>query len=156
NSKSNTTTTASNQTTTFSGSTQNVTLSATVTSTSTVNEGTVTFTVKDGATVIGSATTSGTVAAGSASVSYVLPAATPAKTYTIQAVYNPAATNPAFNTSTDTAHALTIDKADQAITFGALGTKTYGDADFGVSATASSGLTVTFTSQTLSTCTVSG
>ena len=35
-------------------------------------------------------------------------------------------------------------KQDQTITFAALGGKTYGDADFGVSATASSGLSVTF------------
>ncbi|MBI3756692.1 MAG: hypothetical protein HY267_01820, partial [Deltaproteobacteria bacterium] len=51
---------------------------------------------------------------------------------------------------------LTEVKADQTITFGALGNKTYGDADFGVSATASSSLTVTFSSQTTGTCTVSG
>lgn len=42
----------------------------------------------------------------------------------------------------------------QTITFGALGGKTYGDADFGVSATASSGLTVTFTAS--GDCTVAG
>ena len=36
-------------------------------------------------------------------------------------------------------------KQDQTITFAALGGKTYGDADFGVSATASSNLPVTFT-----------
>src|SRR5207247_517802 len=50
----------------------------------------------------------------------------------------------------------TVNKADQTITFGALGNKTYGDADFTVSATASSGLTVSFSSQTTATCTVSG
>lgn len=42
----------------------------------------------------------------------------------------------------------------QTITFGALGGKTFGDADFSVSATASSGLTVTFTAS--GACTVSG
>lgn len=47
-------------------------------------------------------------------------------------------------------------KANQTITFAALAGKTYGDADFGVSATASSGLTVSFSSQTTGTCTVSG
>src|SRR5439155_11411132 len=50
----------------------------------------------------------------------------------------------------------TVNKADQTITFGTLGNKTYGDADFTVSATASSGLTVSFSSQTTATCTVSG
>jgi hypothetical protein len=39
---------------------------------------------------------------------------------------------------------LVITKADQAITFGALAGKTFGDAAFGVSATASSGLPVSF------------
>ncbi len=45
-------------------------------------------------------------------------------------------------------------KQDQTITFGALADRTYGDADFGVSATASSGLPVTFTAS--GQCTVSG
>jgi uncharacterized repeat protein (TIGR01451 family) len=47
-----------------------------------------------------------------------------------------------------------ITKANQTITFGALSDKTYGDADFNVSATASSGLTVSFAA--LGNCTVSG
>ena len=111
-----TTTTAANATSTFKTTSQTVTLSATVTSTSTVNEGTVTFTVKDGATMIGSATTSGTVTAGSASVSYSLPAATAAKVYTIQAVYNPAASNPRFNTSSDNTKTLTVNAASTTTT----------------------------------------
>src|SRR5207249_830904 len=84
----NTSTAASNATTTFRTNAQNVTLSATVTPASgpAVNEGTVTFTVKDGATTIGTATPSATVSGGNASVSYTLPANTAAKTYTIQAV----------------------------------------------------------------------
>jgi len=49
---------------------------------------------------------------------------------------------------------LVIAKANQAITLGALGNKTYGDPDFTVSATASSGLTVSFTAS--GACTVSG
>jgi hypothetical protein len=111
--------------------------------------------VKDGATTIGSATISSTVSGGSAGVSYLLPAATAAKIYTIQAVYNPAASNPRFNSSADSAHSLTVNKADQTITFGALASKTYGDADFIVTATASSGLAVGFSSLTSATCTVS-
>src|SRR5262249_4351823 len=46
-------------------------------------------------------------------------------------------------------------KTNQTITFDTLATRTYGDPDFMVSATASSGLTVTFTATT-TTCTVSG
>ncbi len=44
----------------------------------------------------------------------------------------------------------------QSITFSALGGKTYGDAPFNVSASASSNLTVAFSSQTTGVCTVSG
>ena len=47
-------------------------------------------------------------------------------------------------------------KANQAITFGALAGKTYGDAPFTVSATASSGLAVSFSSTTTGVCTVAG
>jgi hypothetical protein len=101
---------AQNQTANYSASAQTVALAATVTSsTATVNEGTVTFTVWDGAvgtgTVIGTATTSGTVSGGNASVNYTLPAATAAKVYTIQAVYNPGTD---FQTSSDTSHTLTV------------------------------------------------
>jgi len=49
-----------------------------------------------------------------------------------------------------------ITEADQAITFGSLMDKTYGDADFSLSGSADSGLTVTFISDTLTICTVSG
>lgn len=45
-------------------------------------------------------------------------------------------------------------KNDQTIIFGSLGNKVLGDADFGISATASSGLVVTLSSQTSSVCTV--
>ena len=47
-------------------------------------------------------------------------------------------------------------KTAQTIDFGALASKTYGDGDFPVSAIASSGLTVTFSSSTTSICTVTG
>jgi hypothetical protein len=49
---------------------------------------------------------------------------------------------------------LVIAKVNQIITFGALSDKTYGDADFTVSATASSGLVVSFTAS--GNCTMSG
>lgn len=51
---------------------------------------------------------------------------------------------------------LTVDKDDQAITFNALPSKTFGDVPFTVSATASSGLGVTFSSSNTSVATVSG
>ncbi len=46
--------------------------------------------------------------------------------------------------ATSTAATLTVNKLNQTITFNALPNKTFGDPDFAVSATASSGLTVTF------------
>ena len=50
---------------------------------------------------------------------------------------------------------ITLAKTDQAITFNALGGRTYGDVPFAVSATADSELSVSFSSQTSSVCTVS-
>lgn len=47
-------------------------------------------------------------------------------------------------------------KSDQTVTFGSLGNKVLGTADFSISATASSGLAVVFSSQTSSVCTVAG
>jgi photosystem II stability/assembly factor-like uncharacterized protein len=51
---------------------------------------------------------------------------------------------------------FTIAKGSQTITFGALANRQYGAAPFTVSATASSGLTVTFAAESGSSCTVSG
>jgi hypothetical protein len=51
---------------------------------------------------------------------------------------------------------FTVNKGNQAIDFGALTAKTYGDADFDVSATASSGLPVAFSTTTTTVCTVTG
>src|ERR1019366_2542120 len=48
-----------------------------------------------------------------------------------------------------------VAKASQTITFGALAGKVYGAAPFAISATASSGLAVTFASTTTTVCTVS-
>lgn len=94
----------------------NVLLSATVAPSGpgTVNEGTVTFAVFNGATQIGTSVTSGTVAAGAASATYVLPANTAAGTHTIQATYNPGAD---FTGSSDNTHTLTVSLAP---TFSAL------------------------------------
>jgi hypothetical protein len=101
-SQANTTTTAANAIATFSATTQNVTLSATVTSTAgAVNGGTVTFTLSG---VAGSAT-SGTVSGGSASATFLLPGNTPVGIYTITATYN-GSTN--FAGSSDTTHTLAV------------------------------------------------
>jgi hypothetical protein len=79
-----------------------------------VNEGTVTFTILQGDTLLGTATTSTTVRNGQASVSYALPSGTTAGTYTIDAVYHPGAD---FTASSDTTHSLTITPAIASIKF---------------------------------------
>lgn len=56
--------------------------------------------------------------------------------------------------ATNATAALTVAKADQTITFGALADKSVNDPDFSVSATASSGLTVNFTAT--GSCTITG
>ncbi len=101
-----TTVTASNQTAAYSSANQNVTLSATVSSTTVVvNEGTVTFTVFQGNTQVGSAAVSGTVANGIASASYLLPGGSQLGTYTIVATYNPGSD---FTGNSDNTHMLTV------------------------------------------------
>jgi hypothetical protein len=52
--------------------------------------------------------------------------------------------NDDYNAASDVSRTFTIAKADQTIDFASLADKTYGDADFGVSATASTGLPVSF------------
>jgi hypothetical protein len=98
-----TTTVSGTVSATYSASNQNITLTATVTSSAgTVSEGTVTFTVKTFLGIVhGTAVTSGTVSSGSASATYVLPG-TSTGVYNVEAVYNPAASNPNFLTSQDT------------------------------------------------------
>jgi hypothetical protein len=59
-----------------------------------------------------------------------------------------------YNPAPDVPQSFSIAKANQTITFGALGNKTFGDADFGVGATASSTLAVSFTAS--GNCTVTG
>jgi hypothetical protein len=51
---------------------------------------------------------------------------------------------------------FTVTQASQTITFGGISNQPYGTAPFSLSATASSGLTVSFNSQTAAVCTVSG
>ena len=104
-----TTLTASNVTANFNLSGQTLALIANVTSSvATVAEGTVTFTVYNGTTQIGSSVISGTVSGGDASANFTLPAATVPGTYTIDATYNP---GPDFQTSTDNTHTLTVTPA---------------------------------------------
>jgi hypothetical protein len=74
----------------------------------TVNAGTVTFTVLQGATTIGTAVTSSIVTAGAATANYPLPVNLAPATYTIQAVYNAGGS---FATSQDNTHTLTITMA---------------------------------------------
>ena len=62
--------------------------------------------------------------------------------------------NTNYNAAASVTQSFTIAKANQTITFGALASKTYGDAPFAVSATASSSLPVSFS--TIGNCTVSG
>ncbi|HEX5832479.1 MAG TPA: kelch repeat-containing protein, partial [Pyrinomonadaceae bacterium] len=118
----NTTTAVTNATATYGDA--SVTLNATVTPASgpAVNSGSVTFTVKQGPTTIGVATTDSTIVAGAASVNYLLPAGTAAGPYTIEASYSGAT---GFNASSGSG-SLTIDQKGLTIT-AADRTKTYGN-----------------------------
>ncbi len=64
-----------------------------------------------------------------------------AGTYTVVASYSG---DSSYQASASTAQTLTIAKSAQTITFGALGNQTYGAAPFALTATASSGLVVTY------------
>lgn len=98
----------------YSGSAQNLTLTAAVTSAAgTVNAGTVTFTVLNGKTAVGTPTTSATVANGAGGVSYALPAGTAPGSYTIQAAYSDGAGS--FSGSTGSG-SLTVSQATPGIT----------------------------------------
>ena len=105
-----------------------------MTSTNTVNAGSVTFTVKNGAVTVGSPVLA-PVSSGSASETFVLPANTPAGTYSIQAAYSGAT---GFNSSNDNTKTLTVGQANQAaVTVSAPPTATYQQT--GLSAVASGG-----------------
>jgi hypothetical protein len=120
-----TTTTASSAVATHSASSQSVTLSATVTSgAGTVSSGTVTFSVYNGATLVGSPA-GRAVSGGSASVTWTLPAGTPAWTYSIDAAYGGGGS---FGASSDNTKTLTVGKASATIT-AENKTKTYGSSD---------------------------
>jgi hypothetical protein len=100
-------------TATFRPSSQSVTLSANFTSSGgTVTGGTATFTVLQGATVIGSPVTVN-VSGGTVSPSYLLPAGLAAGTYTIQVTYNGTTT---FAGSGDSTQTLVISSAGSSTT----------------------------------------
>ncbi|MFZ9707316.1 MAG: hypothetical protein ACO3CG_05700 [Ilumatobacteraceae bacterium] len=64
--------------------------------------------------------------------------------------------NSSYNAASSVSQSFSITKADQSITFGTLTNRTYSATAFAVSATSSSGLSVSFSSTTTSICTVSG
>jgi hypothetical protein len=138
-----TVTKAANASVVYSASSQNVTLTATVTTSGgAVNSGAVAFTMLQGTTQIGSPVTSGTVTTGTASASYVLPAGTAAGSYTIQAVYNAGA---GFAASSDSTHTLTVGPAQAATpTFSPAG-GTYSSAQSVTISTTTSGASIRYT-----------
>ena len=103
-----TTTSVADATTIYNTNQQQVTLTATVQASggAIVDEGTVTFQVRNG-TDIGTAVTSSPLTNGIAIVSYTLPAGTGARNYTIRATYND---GPKFTGSIGTG-TLTVQKA---------------------------------------------
>ncbi len=64
--------------------------------------------------------------------------------------------NNLYYSAIDVTAILTVNKADQTITFGELVPRTYGDPDFNVPATASSSLNITFTSENNNVATIAG
>jgi Bacterial Ig-like domain (group 3) len=104
-----TTTTATNVTATFSASAaQSLSLSANITSAGgSVGEGTATFTVLNGVTIIG-APVAVNVSAGAANATYSLPANTHAGTYVVQVAYVDLAN---YQSSNDVGHHLTVNQA---------------------------------------------
>src|SRR5215204_3719054 len=105
----NTTTTASSTTATYGDSSATLNANVSPASGPAVGSGTVTFTVKKGATTIGTVT-SGTVSAGSASANFPLSGVN-ADTYTIEAAYNAGTGFNASNNSTQSpTPTLTVNK----------------------------------------------
>ena len=134
---------ATNTTATFSISAQSVSLTATVASPSgPVNAGTVTFTVLQRGTPVGTAVTNRTVANGVASATYPLPASTAIGTYAIQATYSGATS---LLTSTENLATLIVGKATATVTLSNL-TQTYTGSPLSATATTlPAGLSVNFT-----------
>jgi hypothetical protein len=139
-----TTTVSSDALATYSASVQSIPLSATVTSSmGTVNAGTVTFTVMQGGTTVGTPVSSGTVSSGAASANYSLPGGTTAGMYTVQATYN--SSGGGFAVSSDSSHTLTVGMATATITLGGLSQIYTGSPLAATATTVPSGLTVNLT-----------
>jgi hypothetical protein len=64
--------------------------------------------------------------------------------------------NDSFNSAANVTQTLAVNKASQTITFATLSAKTFGDANFTLSTTASSGLPITYSSSNTAVATVSG
>ena len=109
---------------------------------------TVSATSTSGLTVTFVSTTMAVCTVNTATVTIVT-----AGTCTIQARQ---AGNANYLAATSVSQSFTVARAAQTITFGALAGKTYGNAPFTLSATASSGLAVAFSSTTLTVCTITG
>ncbi|WP_168218902.1 FG-GAP-like repeat-containing protein [Limnoglobus roseus] len=132
--------------TAYSGGSQSVPLTATITSPSgTVNEGTVTFTILQGTTTIGTAVTVNVVG-GVANATYVLPAGTNGTNgvppYIIKVVYNGTAN---YSASTDASQKLVVNPIAQTITFSTPTPVTFGTSTVNLVGTSDSGLAVTYT-----------
>ncbi len=150
-----------------SGATYTITVSNAVTGSPTNGTVTVNETAPSGLSLVsmaGTGWTCATLAAPTCTRSDVLTvgASYPAITVTVNVLST--AASPQVNavavsgggSGSANAYDSTTILATQTITFGALSNKAYGSAPFTVSATASSGLAVSFNSQTTSVCTVSG
>jgi subtilisin family serine protease len=112
--------------------------------------GTVTFTVRQGATAIGSPL-SASLVSGEATVSFPITTLA-AGDYTVTAQIEASGLSPAVSGSST----LTITRQAQAITFAAPATHHYGDAAFAPTVTASSGLAVTLTVPADGPCSLEG
>jgi hypothetical protein len=110
-------------------------------------------------TVDGNAAGSGTTnASGVVTVSSFDPSVLSVGSHNVQATFGGSNLGGAnYLGATSGTQTLTVAKADQTITFGALGTKSYGDVPFTVSATGgASGNPVTFTASPATACTAGG
>ena len=138
------------------GSTGPVTFSATLTRTTggaAVSGATIAFTI-DGNSA-GSAVTNGS---GVATFSTYNPSALSVASHNVQASFAGATiSSTVYGASTSSTQTLAVTQAGQAITFGVLGNKIYGDPPFTVSATGgASGNPVTFTASPAGVCTSGG
>ncbi|NBR68416.1 MAG: hypothetical protein EBT79_14310, partial [Actinobacteria bacterium] len=98
----------------------------------------------------------GTDISGATASSHTIASATTADAGTYSVVVRNSGASAAVSSVTSADAVLTMSQGSQTITFGTISDKTYGDSAFTVTATASSGLPVSFTSTTTGVCTVAG